>query len=84
LVMIYTAASPAAKYSIKCGQTVSVDQPMYSAWSQEGEVICSPAKIPFASGNGWEVDSDSLYFRGKVFAFFNASPPASKDQLLLL
>jgi hypothetical protein len=83
LVMLYTAASPAAKYSIKRGQIVPVDNPISAAWHQEGEVVNCQVKIPFASGKGWEVDFDALSFRGKIFAFFHASPPASKDQLQL-
>lgn len=84
LVMIYTAASPIAKYSIKRGQIVPVDHPMCDAWYQEGEVVSCQAKLPFASGNGWDVGFDALYFRGKIFAFFNVSYPVSKDQLQLL
>jgi hypothetical protein len=56
LVMLYTAASPAAKYSIKRGQIVPGDNPISAAWHQEGEVISCQAKIPFASGKGWDVE----------------------------
>ena len=36
LVMLYTAASPAAKYSLKRGQIVPGDNPISAAWHQEG------------------------------------------------
>jgi len=81
--MIYTAASPAAKYSIRRGQIMSVDHPVYAAWDQEGEVVSCQAQIPFASGKGWDVDFDALYFRSKLFAFFNVSHPVSNDQMQL-
>jgi IrrE N-terminal-like domain len=83
LVMLYTAASPSAKYSIKRGQMVPADHLMYAAWQGSGEVVSGLAKIPFASGRGWDVDFDALYFRSKVFAFFNISHPVSPNQMRL-
>jgi hypothetical protein len=41
------------------------------------------AKIPFASSKGWNVDFYALYFRSKVFTFFNISHPISIDQMEL-
>jgi Zn-dependent peptidase ImmA (M78 family) len=84
LIMIYTAASPSAKYFIKRGQIVSADHPISTAWEQKGQVVPCQAKIPFASGKGWDMDFDALYFRSKVFAVFNKSYPSSADQLQLL
>jgi hypothetical protein len=84
LVMIYTAASLPAKYSIKRGHVVPVDHPISAAWDQAGKIVSCQAKIPFASGRVWEVDFDALSYRGKVFAFFNVTHPASKDQMQLL
>jgi Zn-dependent peptidase ImmA (M78 family) len=84
LIMSYTAASPAAKYSIKRRQVVPMDHPICAAWQQEDAVVRCQAKIPFASGRGWEEDCEALYYRGKVFAFFHVSPAMSKDQLPLL
>jgi len=85
LVMIYTATSPSVKYSIKCGQVVSTDHPMNDVWHGQGEkVVRCRAKLPFASGSGWHVDFDALFYRSKVFAFFNASQPISSKQLTLL
>ena len=84
LVMIYTAASLSAKYSIKRGQVVPVNHPISAAWDQEGKVVSCQAKIPCASGRDWEVDFDALFYRGKTFAFFNVTHPASKDQMQLL
>jgi hypothetical protein len=83
LVMVYTAASPNAKYWIKRGQLVLHDHPMYAAWQRDTEVIKCRAKIPFASGREWEVDFEALYLKSKVFAFFNVSQPVSVNQMEL-
>jgi Zn-dependent peptidase ImmA (M78 family) len=83
LVMLYTAASPAAKYFIKRGQIVPMDHPICAAWHQQGEIVNCRARMPFPSGKKWDVDFDALYFRGKVFAFFNVSHPVSKEQMQL-
>jgi len=75
LVMLYTSASPSAKYWIRRGQTIPSNHTMYAAWRGGGEVVRCYARIPFASGNGWDVDFDALYFRSKIFAFFNLTFP---------
>lgn len=83
LVMIYTAASPAAKYHIKRGQIVATDHPLCAAWHQQGEVVSCRARMPLPSGKRWDVDFDAVCFRGKVFAFFNVSHPVGKEQMQL-
>jgi Zn-dependent peptidase ImmA (M78 family) len=84
LAMLYTAASPSARYWVKRGQIVPTDHPMYTAWDAGGEVVRCPANIPFGSGTRWEVEFNALYFRSKVFAFFNVSPPIDVNQMRLL
>jgi Zn-dependent peptidase ImmA (M78 family) len=81
LVMLYTAASPSAKYWIKRGQMVLRDHPLYAAWQRDGEVIRCRAKLPFASGRSWEVDFEALHCKRKVFAFFYVSQPVSVNQM---
>jgi len=83
LVMLYTVASPSAKYAIKRGRLVPTDHLMYEAWQRGDETINGRANIPFASGKPWAVPCDAMYFRGYVFAFFHASDPASLDQMRL-
>jgi len=83
LVMLYTVASPSAKYAIRRGQPVPVDHLMYEAWQGGEETIRGRANIPFASGTRWVVPCDALYFRGHVFAFFHTSDPVSSDQMRL-
>jgi hypothetical protein len=83
LVMIYTAASPTARYAIKRGQIVPMDHPICAAWHQQREVVSCQARMPFPSGKRWKVDFDALYFRGKIFAFFNVSHPVGKEQMQL-
>jgi hypothetical protein len=74
LRMLYTAASPAAKYSIKRGQPVPLDHPITAAWAQAGTVVRGQAPLPFASGRGRVVACEALAFRQKVFAFFHVPP----------
>jgi hypothetical protein len=74
---------PSSEYSIKRGQIVPGDNPLSAAWHHEGEVVSGQAKIPCASGKGWDVEFDALSFRGTICAFFHASPPASKDHVQL-
>jgi len=83
LIMIYTAASSSTKYSIKRGQIVSSDHPIFTAWEQKDNIACR-ARIPFSTGKGWEMDFDALYFTSKIFAVFNESYPSSNDQMQLL
>ena len=85
LTIIYTASSPAEKYTIARDKALPADSLLYEVWllgerkSKKGD-----DRIPFASGRGWIVSCDALRFRGKVFAFFNVEPPHSPHQLPLL
>ncbi|MCC6896907.1 MAG: ImmA/IrrE family metallo-endopeptidase [Anaerolineae bacterium] len=82
LVIIYSGASPVAKYSIKRNQTLSNNHLLYKSL-HANEPVRGDAKLPFASGNGWDVPCEALYFRGKVFAFFNRTQPMSNLQMSL-
>lgn len=82
LVIIYSGVSSVAKYSIKRRQTIPVNHMLYDALQTDNSVR-GDAKIPFASGNGWDVSCDALNFRGKVFAFFNVEMPPSTSQMRL-
>lgn len=82
LVIIYSGASPVAKYSIKRNQTLSNNHLLCESL-HANEPVRGDAKLPFASGNGWDVPCEALYFRGKVFAFFNRTQPMSNLQMSL-
>jgi Zn-dependent peptidase ImmA (M78 family) len=82
LVIIYTGGSPAAKYSIKRHQTIPANHLLYNALKTD-EPLQGTAKIPFASGNGWDVSCEALCFRGKVFVLFNITLPISSQQMRL-
>jgi Zn-dependent peptidase ImmA (M78 family) len=82
LVILYSGASSSAKYSIKRNQIISANHLLNDAL-RASEPVIGMAKLPFASGNGWQVPCDALYFRGKVFAFFNVTQPISVHQLPL-
>ena len=85
LVIIYTGKSSAVeKYTIKRGQILPVRSLLYQAWQGGNGKLCQGEDcIPFASGTEWLVPCDAIRFRGKVFAFFNVSPPISVNQLPL-
>ncbi len=82
LVIIYSGASSAAKYSIKRNQTLSNNHFLCGVL-HANEPVRGDARLPFASGNGWDVPCEALYFRGKVFAFFNRTQPMSSLQMPL-
>jgi Zn-dependent peptidase ImmA (M78 family) len=81
LIIVYSGASSAAKYSIKRNQIIQ-NKLLYAALAGKN-IIQGQAKIPFASGNGWDVNCEALYYRGRVFAFFNVGSPISNQQLRL-
>jgi len=86
LTMVYTAASPAARYAIKRGQVVPRDHPLATAWRHPGRVVRAQVPLPCASGRGWEVACEAVAFRRKVFAFFHAAPvarPGSRGEAVL-
>lgn len=79
LVIIYSGKSSSAKYSIKRNQVILPNHLLCAAL-HINVPIAGRAKLPFASGNGWEVSCEALYYRGKVFAFFNTDSPLSNLQ----
>lgn len=82
LAVIYSGASSAAKYSIKRNQALTTSHFLFGVL-HTNEPMRGEAKLPFASGNGWNVPCEALHFRGKIFAFFNVSVPISSAQLTL-
>lgn len=82
LIIIYSGASSSAKYSIKRPQILPNDSLLYEVL-HVNESVQGDSKLPFASGKGWNVSCDAVYFRGKVFAFFNLDQPVSVHQLPL-
>lgn len=85
LVIIYTGRSSSIdKYSIKRWQMLPQRSLLYDAWRRgEGNSSRGEDCIPFATGTEWIVPCEALYFRGKVFAFFNVAQPVSSAQLKL-
>ncbi|MEZ4672252.1 MAG: ImmA/IrrE family metallo-endopeptidase [Anaerolineae bacterium] len=85
LVIIYTARSSSVeKYSIKRWQTLPQRSLLYDALRLvDGNSSRGEDCLPFATGTEWIVPCEALYFRGKVFAFFNVSAPTSSAQLAL-
>lgn len=83
LYVLYASSSPSAKYPI--GRFVSVpnDHVIALAYQSQGTVK-GKAPILFRSGNrNWTCECEAFYYRGKIYAVFNASPPTPIQQLPL-
>lgn len=76
LYIRYSSNSPSQeKYSI--ARFVSLPQNhLLSAAFFSQQYVKGKDRIPFKSGHEWVVDCEALYYKGKVYAVFNTSPPA--------
>jgi Zn-dependent peptidase ImmA (M78 family) len=83
LVIIYSAKSSAAKYWMRRWQVIPTTHPIYVALQQKGQSVQCQATPFFPNGKGEDRDFDALYFKGKVFAFFNFDSPISNLQMTL-
>lgn len=85
LVIIYSAGSPTSQYPMARNIPIQLDHLIYTTLENEGKVVKGRDDIPRrnSSKRAWIVDCDALYFRGKVFAFFNVTQPISVYQLPL-
>jgi Zn-dependent peptidase ImmA (M78 family) len=84
LRVIHSGCSSSAKYAPVARNTiVERKHLMYSAFEVEnGAVVKGIDRIPFRSSN-WRVQCEAIYFRDKVYAFFNVTPPIAVEQLPL-
>jgi len=84
LYVLYASSSPSARYSIGRFVTVPSDHVIALAY-QSQSTVKDTAPILFRSGNReWKCECEAFYYKGKVYAAFNASPPTSPKQLRLL
>lgn len=74
LVVTYWSKSAEAKYSMSRGMEISYDHTIALAYKGQCRMV-SLAKLPFRSGKPMQAECDAMYFRGKVYAFFNVTPP---------
>jgi hypothetical protein len=82
LSVLYSAASPQAKYSISRETVIPHEHLIYSAYDEASHVK-GLSFIPFRSGNRKPAECDALFFRDSVYAFLNVTPPLSPQQLSL-
>lgn len=74
LVVTYSSKSPEAKYSISRDTEISYDHTIALAYKGQCRMV-GLARLPFRSGKPMQAECDAMYFRGKVYAFFNVTPP---------
>jgi len=70
----YSVRSPSAKYFVARGTVIPHDHMIAETHKHQCE-LKGKAGIPFRTGVKMSVDCNSIYFRGSVYAFFNAEPP---------
>jgi len=81
LYVLYASSSPSAKYPIGRFVAVPSDHVIALAY-QSQSTVKDTAPILFRSGNReWKCECEAFYYKGKVYAAFNASPPTSPKQL---
>lgn len=84
LYVLYASSSPSTKYPIGRFVPVPNDHVIALAY-QSQNAVKGVAPILFRSGNrGWKCECEAFYYKGKVYAAFNVSPPTSPRQLRLL
>jgi Zn-dependent peptidase ImmA (M78 family) len=83
LYVLYASSSPSAGYSI--GRFVSVpDDHVIALAYKNKNTVKDIAPILFRSGNrNWRCECEAFYYKGKVYAVFNASQPTPIEQLSL-
>lgn len=85
LYVRYSSNSPSQeKYSIGKYSIIPKDHILSLAF-QNQQFIKGRDKIPFKNGNGWEVECEALYYKGRVYGVFNISqpdPPSSQQPRL--
>jgi Zn-dependent peptidase ImmA (M78 family) len=83
LYVLYASSSPSTKYPIGRFVPVPSDHVIALAY-QSQNVVKDTAPILFRNGNRrWKCECEAFYYKGKVYATFNASPPTSPKQLRL-
>jgi hypothetical protein len=83
LYVLYASSSPSTKYPIGRFVPVPSDHVIALAY-QSQNAVKDVAPILFRSGNrGWKCECEAFYYKGKIYAAFNVSPPTSPKQLRL-
>jgi hypothetical protein len=79
----YAFSSPSSRYPIGRFVPVPADHPIADAYVTKGYVTGN-GPILFKSGNRrWRCECEAFFYKGKVYAAFNVTPPTSPEQLPL-
>jgi hypothetical protein len=85
LYVRYSSNSPSQeKYSIAKYSVIPQNHILNLAF-QNQQFIKGRDRIPFKSGNGWDVDCEAMFYKGRVYGVFNISrptPPSSQQPSL--
>ncbi len=83
LYVLYAARSPSAKYPIGRFSPVPSDHVITLAYKTQS-MVKDVAPILFRGGSRqWKCECEAFYYKGKVYAAFNMSPPIPPQQLRL-
>lgn len=83
LYILYASSSPSAKYPIGRFTPVPDDHVIALAY-QNKSTVKDIAPILFKSGNrNWKCECEAFYYKGRVYAAFNASLPIPAEQMRL-
>jgi len=83
LYILYSSRSSSAKYSIGRFTPIPDDHVIASAYRNKG-MVKDIAPILFKNGNrNWECECEAFYYKGRVYATFNATSPVSPEQMHL-
>ena len=82
LYVMYSSSSPSNKYTIARFMPIPKDHVITASYESQ-QLFSGRARIPFRSGTRWECECEAFFYKGKVYAAFNASLPAPSNQLRL-
>lgn len=81
LYVTYSSSSPlVAKYRIAKFALIPKDHVITGAYESR-QLVKGQSKIPFRSGTVWKCECEAFFYKGKVYATFNASSPPPSNQL---
>ena len=80
LYIQYSVSSPSNKYTIARYIPIPRDHLITQAFETQSRTR-GKAIIPLRNQKAWESDCDAFFYKGRVYASFNISPPAIAAQL---
>lgn len=80
LYVMYSASSPSNKYVIARYVQIPRDHLISHVYQTQSHVY-GKALVPLRSQKTWECDCDAFFYKGRVYASFNLTPPALSSNL---